>query len=213
MIAMIINICFVSGEMGCTNEDVQRYELTADPPKQLLYDWNCKSKDSSLERFIVLLKQIERVDIISEIHEHFKITESSLDTGKSEQSNTENGRSRTDSAEEDTQLWSSDSNNVQSLRVVQVDMQDSMGRTSSYSNQPTGSTPPSQRGGAMYANEGSDSGSRSSASITFGKRGVSNLTVTDDSVGYNANVGVTLNSVEGMAQTGSGTEPNITPVE
>ena len=153
MIAMIINICFVSGEMGCTNEDVQRYELTADPPKQLLYDWNCKSKDSSLERFIVLLKQIERVDIISEIHEHFKITESSLDTGKSEQSNTENGRSRTDSAEEDTQLWSSDSNNVQSLRVVQVDMQDSMGRTSSYSNQPTGSTPPSQRGGAMYANE------------------------------------------------------------
>lgn len=197
--------------MGLEAENVLQYERLPDPTKELIYDWSCRTKDPTVKHFISLLNELERCDVVSEIHAFFKIPESNENHPASETASSTHGSHRNrhaSSADNETLLTASD-NTVHPLRLLQVDTQDSGDLSSSTSQRPGSAS--SQTGGASYVNEFENSGIN--RSITDAKRGVSNLTVTDEGVGYSVNVGVTLNRVEGRVQPGAVAEHNITPVE
>lgn len=190
--------------MGCTALEVARYEKTKDPSHQLLFDWGRKKSDNNIKKLMSLLSELDRIDILSDIQSFLGLSDSNL---KSTEDRNKGERVRTESADEDIPLVTGDSNG-QSFRMLQVDTQESSGRQSAVS-QRSGSAS-SQRDGVTHANEGVENGSRSS--IRVESRGASGLTMMEEGVGYSANVGVTLNRVEGSSQSACLTD-HITPVE
>ena len=54
--------------MGLTAEEVSLYATTSNPPQELLRDWSHKS-NGTVDDFIKLLSDLERMDIISEIND------------------------------------------------------------------------------------------------------------------------------------------------
>lgn len=185
--------------MGLTTEQVQLLEISSDPPKSLLLDWSGKSNDATIENLISMLRELERLDIISEIYKYFQLPEPNTDPSQVDQKDSGvDGSTRNGSMNEEMPHCSGDIN-TQSFRMLQVDTSP---KESNLTDQRPGSAS-SQRAGASYSND---------SSITVAKRGVSNLTMTDEAVGYSATLGTNLSCVEGSTLLPL-TEHNITPVE
>lgn len=185
--------------MGLTAEQVQLLEISSDPPKSLLLDWSGKSSNATIENLISMLRELQRIDIVSEIYKYFQLPEPDTDPSQvDERDSGVDGLTRNGSMNEETPHCSGD-DNTQSFRMLQVDTSE---KESNLTNQRPGSASP-HRAGPSYSNE---------SSITLAKRGVSNLTMTDEAVGYSATLGTNLSCVEGSTLLPL-SEHNITPVE